>query len=86
MDSGGEAFDLVALLNASDLTPKDRRMVFDVIVNGTIEGAIPDRETVLELIELVAARISGDGYRQRIIDRLHQDSVAGRVAVALRTG
>ena len=68
-NSGGEAFDFVALLNASVLTAKDCRMVFDVIVNGTIEEAIADRESVPELFELAAGRISGDEYRQRIIAR-----------------
>lgn len=68
-----ESFDLAALLNASDLTPTDRRIVFDVIVDGMIEGSIPEREAVLELIEMAAGRISGDEYRQRIIDRLQQD-------------
>lgn len=60
-----DAFDLVALLSAGDLTPKDRRIVFD----GIIEGSIPDRQSVAELMELAAGRLSGDEYRQRIIDR-----------------
>lgn len=39
--SDHEAFDLAALLNASDLTPKTRRIVFDVTVDSAIEGSTP---------------------------------------------
>lgn len=64
-----EAFDLVALLNSGDLTARGRRIVFDVIVNAMIEDSIPDRESVVALMDLVAGRLSGDEYRQRIFDR-----------------
>ncbi|MEE6163404.1 MULTISPECIES: hypothetical protein [unclassified Mycolicibacterium] len=68
-ESDREAFDLVALLNSGDLTARGRRIVFDVIVNDMIEGWIPDRESVVALMELAAGRLSGDEYRQRIFDR-----------------
>lgn len=69
--SDDEGFDLAALLNgSSDLTPEARRVAYDAIVSGVIEGYVPRRESVLELIELAAGRITGDEYRRRVLARL----------------
>lgn len=71
--SGGSShqdpYDLNALLHGSDLTPQARRAVFDVIASGLIEGDIPSRESVVDLIELAAGRLDGDECRRRIIAR-----------------
>ncbi|BBZ56695.1 hypothetical protein [Mycolicibacterium phocaicum] len=62
-----EPYDLAELLRDSDLSAEDRRVVFDVIVSGVIEGDIPSRESVLRLIELAAGRITGAHYRQQVM-------------------
>jgi len=71
--SGGSShqdpYDLNALLHGSDLTPQARRAVFDVIASGLIEGDIPSRESVVDLIEVAAGRLDGDECRRRIIGR-----------------
>jgi len=68
--SDDEDIDLAALLNGSDLTPEARRLVYEAIVSGGIEGYVPRRESVLELIELAAGRITGDEYRRRVLAKL----------------
>lgn len=62
-----ESYDLAELLGASDLSPKDRRAVYDVIVSSVIEGDIPSRESVLRLIEFAAGRITVAQYKQQVM-------------------
>jgi antitoxin VbhA-like protein len=62
----GEHIDLVELLHRSDLPAVDRRRVYDAIVSSMIEGATPDRESVLLLIDFAAGRIDIDEYRERV--------------------
>lgn len=57
-NSDDEAFDLDELLNDSDVTPEVRRVLREVITSSMIEGDLPRRESVLELIELATGRIS----------------------------
>jgi hypothetical protein len=63
----GEHIDLVELLHRSDLPAVDRRRVYDAIVSSMIEGATPDRESVILLIDFAAGRIDVDEYRERVL-------------------
>jgi hypothetical protein len=63
----GEHIDLVELLHRSDLPGVDRCRVYDAIVSSVIEGATPDRESVLLLIDFAAGRIDIDEYRERVL-------------------
>lgn len=53
---------LAALLHGSDLSATQQRVVHDAVADSMIEGATPDREFMLRLIELASGRIGFDQY------------------------
>ncbi|WP_372586918.1 hypothetical protein [Mycobacteroides abscessus] len=55
------------LLQGSDLSATRRRAVHDAIVSSTLDGAMPDRESVLRLIEYAAGRVNFEEHKRRIL-------------------
>ena len=53
----------------SDLSPKERRLVHNALVNSVIEGWTPDAESIALLGEFAAGKISIDEYRHRVLAR-----------------
>lgn len=79
------------LLRDSDLSAQQQRSVYDAIVDGMIEGARPDRESLAQLIEFAAGRISFDEYKNRVLMRSHGDisataQTAGRAPTCREDG
>ncbi|SKK90456.1 Uncharacterised protein [Mycobacteroides abscessus subsp. massiliense] len=58
---------LAKLLHGSDLSATQQRAVYDAIADSMIEGATPDREFILRLIELVAGRITFDQFKTQVL-------------------
>ncbi len=58
---------LAALLHGSDLSATQQRVVHDAIADSMIEGATPDREFTLRLIELASGRIAFDQYKTQTL-------------------
>jgi hypothetical protein len=58
---------LAALLHGSDLSATQHRVVHDAVADSMIEGATPDREFMLRLIELASGRIAFDEYKTQIL-------------------
>ena len=58
---------LAELLHGSDLSATQQRAVHDAIADSMIEGATPDREFILRLIELVAGRITLDQFKTQVL-------------------
>ena len=54
------------------LPPHQRRLVHDAVTSSTIEGDIPDLETVARLADLATGKITGDQYRAEIYARLRE--------------
>lgn len=65
--------ELVELLLDAGLSTQQQRAVYDAAVDSMIEGAAPDRESLLRLIEFAAGRISFDEYKRRAIARAPGD-------------
>lgn len=57
------------MLSGSDLSPKDRRLVHNALVNSVIEGWTPDADSVALLSEFAAGQINIDEYRKRVLAR-----------------
>lgn len=55
------------MLSGSGLSPRDRRLVHNALVNSVIEGWTPDADSVAWLSEFAAGKISIDEYRQRVL-------------------
>lgn len=66
--SGAREADWSQLL-PSDLSPKDRRLVHNAVVNSVIEGWTPDPESIAWLGEFAAGKITINEYRQRVLAR-----------------
>lgn len=68
---------LAELLHGSDLSATRQRAVRDAVVSSVLEGATPDRTSMLRLIEFAAGRITFDQCKRRIlqthISNLHHD-------------
>lgn len=64
---GLELVDIVAMLRDSDLSPDDRRHVYDAITNGMLSGWNPTRDAVTDLVDVVAGRITDDEFKARVI-------------------
>ncbi|OBG48904.1 hypothetical protein [Mycolicibacterium fortuitum] len=58
---------LAALLHGSDLSATQQRVVHDAIADSMIDGATPDREFILRLIELASGRITFDRYKTQTL-------------------
>ncbi|WP_166904769.1 hypothetical protein [Mycobacterium sp. DL440] len=58
---------LAELLHASDLSTTQKRAVYDAIADSSIEGATPNREFMLRLIELAAGRLNFDQYKTQTL-------------------
>ncbi|WP_100521009.1 antitoxin VbhA family protein [Mycobacteroides abscessus] len=58
---------LAELLHGSDLSATLQRAVHDAVVSGVLEGATPDRTSMLRLIEFAAGRITFDQYKEQVI-------------------
>jgi hypothetical protein len=52
------------------LAPRQRRIVYNSLVNGVIEGWAPAAEAVTLLCEYAAGAITDDEYRNRVLARL----------------
>lgn len=73
--------ELDELLRSSDLSAKRRRAVRDAIVSSTLEGAIPDRESILRLIEFAAGRITFDQCKAQAL-QAHTSSIDHELTLA----
>ncbi|MBP2452393.1 hypothetical protein [Mycolicibacterium lutetiense] len=58
---------LAELLHGSDLSATQQRAVYDAIADSIIEGATPDREFILRLIELAGRRITFDQFKTLVL-------------------
>lgn len=59
---------LAELLHGQDLSTTQQRAVHDAIADSIIEGATPDRTSMLRLIELVAGRITFDQFKTQVLE------------------
>ncbi|OFB35771.1 hypothetical protein BA059_27885 [Mycolicibacterium sp. (ex Dasyatis americana)] len=57
----------------------------DAVVDSMIEGATPDRESVLRLIELVAGRITIDDFTSQVPNAAVVSHIADEPVVYLET-
>jgi len=64
-----EPLDIVAMLRDSGLPAANRRYVYSALVNSTIEGWMPSRESVSLLIDMVAGRIDHGEYMKQVLRR-----------------
>ena len=60
----------------ASLAPRERRMLHDVVVNGIIEGDIPDLKTVARLADVANGTITGDQYRAELLARVHRNNAS----------
>ncbi|MGV0735750.1 hypothetical protein ABQF35_03660 [Mycobacterium syngnathidarum] len=60
--------DLEEWLRGSGLSTEGQQAVHDAVVESTIEGATPDRESVLRLIGLAAGRITIDDFTSQVLN------------------
>jgi hypothetical protein len=58
---------LAELLHGSDLSAAQKRAVHDAIVSSVLEGATPDRKSMLRLIEFAAGRITFDQCKTQVL-------------------
>jgi hypothetical protein len=65
---GLDADDISEILYASDLSPQNRRHVYDAVVNNLIDGGTQDRESLLRLIEFAAGRITDEEHKRQVLN------------------
>ncbi|MEW2484290.1 hypothetical protein AB0876_32360 [Mycobacterium sp. NPDC049093] len=58
---------LAELLHGSDLSATRKRAVHDAVVSSELEGATPDRTSMLRLIEFAAGRITFDECKRQVL-------------------
>jgi hypothetical protein len=56
-------------LAATDLSPRQRRIVWNAVVNSAIEGSWLTAESVTSLCDFIAGRISDDEHQARVLAR-----------------
>lgn len=62
----GDLANPAELLRSSGLSSKDQQAVHDAVVDGMIEGAIPDRESVQRLIESPRADMPSPSHTMQL--------------------
>lgn len=58
---------LAELLHGSELSARQQRAVRDAVVSSMLEGATPDRTSMLRLIEFAAGHITFDEYKRQVL-------------------
>lgn len=80
-DEPDKLSELDELLRSSDLSAKRRRAVHDAIVSSTLEGATPNRESILRLIEFAAGRITFDQCKAQAL-QAHTSTIDHELTLA----
>jgi Antitoxin VbhA len=62
-----DADAIAEILYASDLSPQNRRRVYNAVVSSLIDGGTTDRESLLRLIEFAAGRITDDEHKRQVL-------------------
>jgi Antitoxin VbhA len=62
-----ELVDVVAISGDSNLSPENRRHVYNALACGLLDGWNPSREAVALLIEAAAGNITTDEYKERVV-------------------
>jgi hypothetical protein len=62
-----ELVDVVAILDDSELSPENRRHVYNALASATLDGWNPTRDAVELLIEAVAGNITTDEYKAHVL-------------------
>lgn len=62
-----EPVDVAAILRDSDLSPENRRHVYDAVANEILSGWNPTRDAVVDLIDVATNKMTVDEYKTRAI-------------------
>jgi hypothetical protein len=62
-----DADGIAEILYASDLSPQNRRRVYNAVVSSLIDGGTANRDSLLRLIEFAAGRITSEEHKRQVL-------------------